>query len=296
MKRPVVTIHVAALTMASVLSHAHASSISIGAWSPIFQGVSETTATVDQSVAYGVRIDLDAPGIGFTTTPHGGPSSTIAQTTSQFLTSSGAQVAINADFFDPCCNAAAEPKNLESLAISNGTLVAPAAAGTGLLLLTQANAATITTAGASTNLSGVYNAVSGSSVIVDHGQNVAPSGGSFNGANPRSDAGVSQDGRYLYLVAIDGRQAYSVGATLLETADLLIGLGAYDALNLDGGGSTALAVSDGAGGATVLNRPSGGAERYDGNNLGVFAAPLPEPAGVLALGCGLLGLGLARRR
>jgi hypothetical protein len=57
-------------------------------------------------VAYVDRIDLTAPGVGFFTTPHSGPLDTIAQTTSQFLQSSGVQVAINANFFAPCCNRA----------------------------------------------------------------------------------------------------------------------------------------------------------------------------------------------
>jgi hypothetical protein len=48
-------------------------------------------------------------------------------------------------------------------------------------------------------------------------------------------------------------------------------------LNLDRGGSTALVRSDGQGGAIVVNRPSGGTERYDGNNFGVFANALPVP-------------------
>jgi exopolysaccharide biosynthesis protein len=54
----------------------------------------------------------------------------------------------------------------------------------------------------------------------------------------------------------------------------MISLGASRALNLDGGGSTTMTRSDGHGGAIVLNRPSGGTERYVGNNFGVFAKPL----------------------
>jgi hypothetical protein len=46
-----------------------------------------------------VRINLNAPGIGFYTTAHSGPLETMSQTTSQFLESSGTQVAINAAFF-----------------------------------------------------------------------------------------------------------------------------------------------------------------------------------------------------
>ncbi len=50
-------------------------------------------------------------------------------------------------------------------------------------------------------------------------------------------------------------------------------LGAWNAINFDGGGSTALAVQGADGNPDLLNRPSGGGERYDGANLGIYAAP-----------------------
>jgi hypothetical protein len=74
---------------------------------------------------------------------------------------------------------------------------------------------------------------------------------------PRTLAGVRGDGRLL-LVTVDGRRpGWSAGVTLREAARLMRSLGARDALNLDGGGSTAMAVR----GRTV-NRPSdAGGER-----------------------------------
>jgi hypothetical protein len=59
---------------------------------------------------------------------------------------------------------------------------------------------------------------------------------------PRTMAGVRPDGS-LVLVTVDGRRpGWSVGVTLKEGARLMRSLGARDALNLDGGGSTAMAV------------------------------------------------------
>ena len=95
---------------------------------------------------------------------------------------------------------------------------------------------------------------------------------SFRGVNPRTVAGITRDRRHLLLVVIDGRQpAYSVGTTTRETADLLLALGAVEALNLDGGGSTAMVVRDAVTGTTrLVNRPSDAAgERPVGDALAV---------------------------
>lgn len=81
---------------------------------------------------------------------------------------------------------------------------------------------------------------------------------SFRGLNPRTAAGYADSGRRLLLVVIDGRQpAYSVGTTVRETAALLRDLGAREALNLDGGGSTAMIVRNPtSGNVHTVNKPS----------------------------------------
>lgn len=87
--------------------------------------------------------------------------------------------------------------------------------------------------------------------------------------HPRTAAGVSGDGRTLMLVAIDGRRPdWSIGATLPELAEILIEMGAHDALNLDGGGSTSFVYIDGRG-EKLVNRPSDGRMRAVANHLGV---------------------------
>ena len=85
---------------------------------------------------------------------------------------------------------------------------------------------------------------------------------------------------------------------MTETADLMLAFDAYNALNLDGGGSTVMMKSDGRGGAMDLNRPSGGVERYDADSLGVFALPLatPEPSTFALFGAAILILAFSQLR
>jgi len=85
----------------------------------------------------------------------------------------------------------------------------------------------------------------------------------------------------VYLVAVDGRQAASVGVTMAEAADFLLGLGATEAVNLDGGGGTTFVE-----GKSVVNRPSDNDpvrpanyfERGATNALVVMARPVAPSA------------------
>ncbi|MGH7475404.1 MAG: phosphodiester glycosidase family protein [Longimicrobiales bacterium] len=95
---------------------------------------------------------------------------------------------------------------------------------------------------------------------------VAPAFGALR--HPRTALGIDRDRSAVLLVTVDGRQApYSDGMTLGELTRLLLRLGADDALNLDGGGSTTMAI-----GGQVVNRPSDReGERAVGNAILVHA-------------------------
>jgi hypothetical protein len=119
--------------------------------------------------------------------------------------------------------------------------------------------------------------------IVQAGRNIALEADSVEGTvprfsrarHPRSALGISRDSATLYLVAVDGRQQASVGMTLEELAEAMIALGAYEAMNFDGGGSTALVVRD-----SVVNTPSDtSGERAVGNVVAITrrAAGYQEP-------------------
>ena len=82
--------------------------------------------------------------------------------------------------------------------------------------------------------------------------------------NPRTLAGTTPEGNLL-LVAVDGRQpGYSVGASFEESALIMQALCAEEAVNLDGGGSTTLTISD-----ELVNSPSdpGNVERPIGDAI-----------------------------
>ena len=90
--------------------------------------------------------------------------------------------------------------------------------------------------------------------------------------HPRTIVGVGSRGRRLLLITIDGRQpGYSAGTTNRESARVALELGATEAINLDGGGSTAMVVARRRADSTsyeVVNRPSDPqGERAVGNAL-----------------------------
>jgi hypothetical protein len=87
----------------------------------------------------------------------------------------------------------------------------------------------------------------------------------------RTVVGFKSGGRQLLILALDGAAAYRSGMTVAEEAATMRSLGAADAFNLDGGGSTEMVSRDaGATSVTVRNHPSGGAERPVPNGVGVF--------------------------
>ena len=67
-----------------------------------------------------------------------------------------------------------------------------------------------------------------------------------NQRHPRTAAGVTFSGT-LVLATVDGRQAFSRGASLTEMASIMLKYGAVEAINLDGGGSTSMVVNGASG-------------------------------------------------
>ena len=116
--------------------------------------------------------------------------------------------------------------------------------------------------------------VGGNVHLVVDGVAMASNSGDFcTTRHPRTAAGFSQDGRTLILAVVDGRSSLSVGMRCTELADLMLEMGAWQALNLDGGGSSTMWMS----GDGVLNDPSDGSQRVTANHLAVFATGELDP-------------------
>ena len=92
--------------------------------------------------------------------------------------------------------------------------------------------------------------------------NVKTGSSSFDGVNPRSMIGKTQDGT-VYMVVVEGRIAKADGLRIENMVNLAEDLGLVDAINLDGGGSSTLWVN----GVGVVNRLSGGSVRRVPNIL-----------------------------
>jgi exopolysaccharide biosynthesis protein len=117
-------------------------------------------------------------------------------------------------------------------------------------------------------------AIAGHDTLVRGGKNVAPVSqrpGFVKGPHPRTAVGVKDRGNTLILVVVDGRQkGTATGMSLTELAEVLVAQGAEEAINLDGGGSSVLAIRDSkTHQMVILNHPSDGRERPVANTLGI---------------------------
>jgi len=122
----------------------------------------------------------------------------------------------------------------------------------------------------SPNKENIKFAIGGGSRILTNGE-VTNSNIKDSGRHPRTGIGVNKDNTEVILVTVDGRTSNSIGMTQKEFSYLLAKLGAYNALNLDGGGSTTMAVKKAHTDKAVLaNKTSDGGQRKVVNSVGVF--------------------------
>ncbi len=268
---------------------------------PIEVGSIERTIADGPIRGYWARVRLDHPAVEIRVTAPLPAGESFPPGTEAILTpvsawggAGRATLAINANFFAKVLQPAegkpdpgwidSLPVDLVGLSISDGRVVSPPRLVQGhgdpaLLFLRNGRARIDYTD--RTDLPGLVCAVAGIGPTDDGRQagTFLVTAGRNTGAtarvapalrHPRTAAGVSADGRTLILAVVDGRQkGYSVGVTLPELADLMIELGAANAVNLDGGGSSSF-IYHSTDGAEITNRPSDGHWRPVGNHLGVW--------------------------
>ena len=233
-------------------------------------------------IAHILEIDTKTKGIEFLVTPpdSNGTNPLKARTTSQFLKDFNVQIAVNGDNFGPWWSRSpadyyphsGDPVTPFGFAASNGEVYSLGMEmSVGIrptLYISRRNALSFNNPPGN-----IYNAISGDRMIVLKGQ-PAPYLNSHE-PEPRTAVGTNRNGRYLYLVVVDGRQPfYSSGATLSELAGILIDTGAYIAMNLDGGGSSTMVIEGQDGQPLILNSPIDnyipGRERPVANHFGIY--------------------------
>ncbi len=112
-------------------------------------------------------------------------------------------------------------------------------------------------------------AIGGGTILVKDGA-LYPFTHSIEGSHPRTAIGFSKDGKKVIAAAVEGRIKGARGMNQTELARLMIELGAYQAINLDGGGSTTmLARKPGDEVLTVTNTPSDGTLRRISNGISI---------------------------
>jgi hypothetical protein len=261
------------------------------------QQLGDTTAPVfpREIVVNILEIDTQASGVSFLMQPGNGasPGEVTRQTTRAFVNAVSAQIGINGDFFDT--NPPYPPSgglfftDVTHVGASNGDVYSTAAGAEPVFNITAGNTPSVLTAGpagSSTSSSGTsyYNAIGGNQRILTNGAITTPNDSYTTTLNPHTAIGVSQDNRRVFLLTVDGRQTdYSEGMRTDEMAQLMLDFGVWNAINVDGGGSTTMIMDDlhdGIQNARVVNSPSDnatpstpGTERLVANSLAVFAMP-----------------------
>ena len=229
-----------------------------------------------------VTVDTNVKGISFLVTPSDSPGSQPlkARKTSDFLREFHVQLAVNGDRFFPWWSRSpadyyphtGDPVTPYGFSASLGDVYWNGEIGEDggtppTLYISRRNALSF-----NVRPGNVHNAISGERMLVEQGQIVE--GLDATDLDPRTALGINRNGRYLYIVVVDGRQPfYSDGATFRELAELLKAQGAYFAMSMDGGGSSTLVIEAEDGSPQIMNSPIDnyipGRERPVGNHLGI---------------------------
>ena len=152
-----------------------------------------------------------------------------------------------------------QPVDIQGWAVSEGRVRSSAKRSAATVWINDEGQALV---GDKSSLGMADDAMTGFQSIVTH---AAISVGQDEIRHPRTAIGVNKKGTMMWWVVVDGRQrGYSEGMTLHELGEIMLGLGCWDAVNMDGGGSSILGLRDPDGQLRIKNSPSdriGGAVR-----------------------------------
>ena len=226
-------------------------------WQSFANGVGyfhgKTTQT--QLEFWALMIDLKAPDTRIVTrTGNTNAGGNLSMRVSSFVRDNNLAAGINAVPFDIVTAQEGQPVKNMGIVISEGRTLSGANPYYDAIIFYEDGAAAICRQTEISSIENIENAIGGFHQILADGQ---PAQRTLNSADrhPRSAAGVSANGRYLYLLVIDGRRSDSIGATEGETATLLRNLGCASGINFDGGGSSALALRYPDGSVKTANQP-----------------------------------------
>lgn len=126
------------------------------------------------------------------------------------------------------------------------------------------------------NFNNLETAVGGGGMILVEGNVPNAFSHTISGLQPRSAVGLDVEGKVITLVAVDGRRTSAKGMTMTQLGYLMKELGCYNAMNLDGGGSTLMALKD-EDGHIVANNPSDNYKRPVTNSIGIVLNETYKP-------------------
>ena len=238
----------------------------VDTWSDPYPGVrrlKRTTATQNINV---LVVDLCAPGVSVRATKTGERK----RTPSSFGELVGAQAAINGDFFSFETYSTGGPAMSGGVAWggADGTYVSPVQFGPGRVALPGHGSTAGVGPWAREVVSGHPSLIVGGMLRDNDGDPLCTA------RHPRTALGFDKAHTKLFVAVIDGRATNRLGMTCSEMQSLFVGLGAHDAVNLDGGGSSAMWLA----GTGVVNNPSDGAQRVVANHLAIRATGQGEAA------------------
>jgi hypothetical protein len=142
---------------------------------------------------------------------------------------------------------------------NNGVISAGGSAGEFIKSNVKIGDTLIVFLGTSPSIKKLKELIGGLPQIIDKGKDISPASTKLEGGgdkfvttrHPRTAVGFNKDKTRLYFVVVDGRQQTSVGMSLPELSDFMLSIGCFEALNLDGGGSTTMVLEN-----KIVNRPS----------------------------------------